>query len=168
MSPSRLQQNGAAQGAQTQTTLNADVEGQDAHRDRWHHGLCGCCASCELCLLGTFLPCLLFGQTSHRIEDPSMEGYSHVNSDCIVMMGVTYLTGFGWMIVMRERFQIRQRYGIKGSDARDCCASYWCFSSALVQHEREVLARQKTSPVVQGYQKQPAMEMKPTHANPAT
>lgn len=69
---------------------------------------------------------------------------------------------------MRKRFQIRQRYGIKGSDATDCCASYWCFSSALVQHEREVLARQTMNPVTQGYQRQPAMEMQPSRFNRTT
>ncbi|KAL0932546.1 uncharacterized protein CTRU02_211509 [Colletotrichum truncatum] len=162
MSQSHLQRQKDAQQAEVYDMQNMDGERQSIQRDKWHHGLCGCCASCDLCLLGTFLPCLLYGQTSHRIEEPSMSHYHHVNRDCLWMMGITYLTGFGWMIVMRERFQIRQRYGIKGSDARDCCASYWCLSSALVQHEREVIARQTRRPDTQGYQKQPAMRMDPT------
>ncbi|OHW98907.1 PLAC8 family protein [Colletotrichum incanum] len=168
MSPSLLQHGSGAQRAQARAVQNLHGERHTGQSDRWHHGLCGCCASFELCLLGTFLPCLLLGQTLHRIEDPSMENYNHINGGCILMMGVTYLTGFGWMIVMQKRFQIRQRYGIKGTDARDCCASYWRLSSALVQHEREVLARQTTTPVTQSYQKQPAMNMQPAHVHPIT
>ncbi|KZL69344.1 PLAC8 family protein [Colletotrichum tofieldiae] len=142
------------QGAQ-----NHHHEGQTAHNDEWHHTLCGCCASCELCLMGTFLPCLLLGKTSHRLREPSMESYEPINRECVLMTGITYITGFGWMYVMRKRAKIRELYGIKGSDARDCCASYWCASSALIQHEREVLHRQVKDPIVQGYYNQPAMEM---------
>ncbi|KAK1673408.1 PLAC8 family-domain-containing protein [Colletotrichum godetiae] len=170
MPHSQPRRHDGAQQIKTHDNLNRHEEGELIQKDGWHHGLCGCCASCELCILSTFAPCLLLGQTSHRIKEPSMESYRHINRDCIVMMGVTYGTGFGWMYVMKKRFEIRKRYGIKGTDARDCCASYWCLSSALVQHEREVLARQAAGadPVTEGYQAQPAMELPFRQNQPTT
>lgn len=118
-----------------------------------------------------------------------METYSPVNGNCVLMMGITYLTGCGWMYVlfpgssvrpkdglltcmkcsyvMHKRFDIRQRYGIKGSDMGDCYASFWCLPSALVQHEREVIARQTRNHVNQGYQQQPRMKIPPaTYSHP--
>ncbi|KAK1718300.1 uncharacterized protein CLUP02_07588 [Colletotrichum lupini] len=170
MPRSQTRREDAAQQIKDLDNLSGQVDGELTQSDGWHHGLCGCCASCELCLLSTFVPCLLLGQTSHRIKEPSMKNYRHINRDCLLMMGVTYLTGFGWMYVMKKRFEIRKRYGIKGTDARDCCASYWCLSSALVQHEREVLTRQagRSDPITEGYQTQPAMELPSRYTQPTT
>ncbi|OHF01705.1 hypothetical protein CORC01_02896 [Colletotrichum orchidophilum] len=178
MSHSQARRDYGAQRTQDLDDLNRHENSQSTQSNGWHHGLCGCCASCELCLLSTFVPCIVLGQTSHRLKEPSMESYRHINRDCIFMMGVTYLTGFGWMYVapvtiwyvMRKRFEIRKRYGIKGTDARDCCASYWCLSSALVQHEREVLARQAASntPITEGYQTQPGMTLPSRQSQPTT
>ncbi|KAK1997191.1 PLAC8-domain-containing protein [Colletotrichum falcatum] len=159
MTQSQSQYDSKTQQAQTHTIQSVRAEQYEEQGVEWSHSFCGFCASCEQCLLGTFLPCLLFGQTSHRLEEPSMENYSRINCNC-VLLGLSCLAGCGWMAVMRKRFQIRQRYNIRGSDAGDCCASYWCISWTLVQHEREVLARQSIKPNTEGYQKEPAMDMK--------
>ncbi|KAK0369638.1 hypothetical protein CLIM01_13006 [Colletotrichum limetticola] len=170
MPRSQSRREDGAQQVKDPDNWSGQVDGELTQSDGWQHGLCGCCASCELCLLSTFVPCLLLGQTSHRIKEPSMKNYRYINRDCLLMMGVTYLTGFGWMYVMKKRFEIRKRYGIKGTDARDCCASYWCLSSALVQHEREVLTRQasRSDPITEGYQTQTAMELPSRYTQPTT
>ncbi|KZL75269.1 PLAC8 family protein [Colletotrichum tofieldiae] len=73
--------------------------------------------------------------TSHRIEDPSMENYNHINGDCILMMGVTYLTGFGWMyginlfIVFGE---VKNSTADERSNTGLSCASVSRFASATV------------------------------------
>ncbi|KAJ0160968.1 hypothetical protein CTA2_7001, partial [Colletotrichum tanaceti] len=100
-----LQQDGAAQEAQPQNALDADGDGPTEIIGIMVYANVAPPANCAVWApfylafgrSGSNSPPKVFGQTSHRIEDPSMEGYSHVNGDCIVMMGVTYLTGFGWM-----------------------------------------------------------------------
>ena len=62
----------------------------------WQNNLCNC-SPCDSCLLGTFLPCILLGKTSERQRDPSLQTYEAMNSDCMVMTGISCLTGCGWM-----------------------------------------------------------------------
>jgi hypothetical protein len=53
---------------------------------------------------------------------------------------------------MLKRTEIRERYGIKGDGTADCCATYWCPCCAVIQHDKEVIARTSAGPVAQGYQ----------------
>ena len=103
---------------------------QSVRSQEWQNGLMSC-GPCDLCLLGTFLPCIrkselhecrpdgpfeatgsklgdielqltpdlppVVGKTSERMRDPSMQTYEAFNSDCMLMCGITYLTGCGWM-----------------------------------------------------------------------
>jgi hypothetical protein len=41
----------------------------------------------------------VLGKTSERIRDPSMATYETLNTDCLVMCGIMYFTGCGWMCV---------------------------------------------------------------------
>lgn len=53
---------------------------------------------------------------------------------------------------MIKRGEIRERYGIKGDGTSDCCVTYWCACCALIQHDKEVIARTSGGPIAQGYQ----------------
>ncbi|KAB5578203.1 DUF614 domain-containing protein [Coniochaeta sp. 2T2.1] len=121
------------------------------HSQEWQNGLMSC-GPCDLCLLGTCLPCVLLGKTSERMRDPSMRSYETCNSDCMIMCGITYFTCCGWIYGMIKRGEIRERYGIKGSGSGDCCTSFWCSCCALIQQEKEVKGRTAAGPITQGYQ----------------
>jgi Cys-rich protein (TIGR01571 family) len=127
--------------------------GPNVTEQEWGNGLCSC-GPCDLCLVGTFLPCLLLGKTSERLRDPTMASYEPLNTDCMLHCGINYLTGCGWIWVMMKRGEIRERYGIKGSGMDDCCASYWCSCCSLIQQEKEVIARTSAGPITAGYQPQ--------------
>ena len=60
---------------------------------------------------------------------------------------------------MMKRTEIRERFGIKGDGCGDCCSAYWCGCCVLIQNEKEVLARQSSGPITQGYQQQQGMQV---------
>ncbi|OTA99666.1 hypothetical protein M426DRAFT_324917 [Hypoxylon sp. CI-4A] len=128
---------------------------------KWQADLCDC-SPCSSCLLAWCLPCLLLGQTSERIRDPSMQTADMLNSDCMIHGLINCFTGCGWIYGMLKRGEIRERYQIEGSGCDDCCVSYWCPCCALQQQDNEVKLRQRSNarqPVAQPYQTQPAMQV---------
>ncbi|RYO86787.1 hypothetical protein DL763_006577 [Monosporascus cannonballus] len=133
----------------------------------WQARLCDC-TPCSSCLLGWCVPCILVGQTSERIRDPSMQNADLLNSDCLIHGALTFFTGCGWIYAMLKRGEIRERYNIQGSGFNDCCVSYWCACCAVIQQDNEVIIRQRNAvPVKQGYQSQPGMQMPaPTYSPP--
>jgi Cys-rich protein (TIGR01571 family) len=44
----------------------------------------------------------------------------------------------GSRIQIRQREEMRERYGIRGSAVNDCCVAAWCRPCALVQERREI------------------------------
>ncbi|KAI1369622.1 PLAC8 family-domain-containing protein [Xylaria arbuscula] len=126
----------------------------------WQTGICSC-GPCSSCLLAWCLPCILLGNTSERIRDPSMQSADMLNSDCLIHGAISCFTGCGWIYAMLKRGEIRERYGIQGSGCGDCCVSFWCSCCALIQQDNEVKIRQKAQPITQGYQAQPGMHMPP-------
>ncbi|KAI0011571.1 PLAC8-domain-containing protein [Xylariaceae sp. FL0662B] len=129
------------------------------HGGAWQAGLCSC-GPCTTCLLGWCVPCVLLGQTSERIRDPSMQDADLMNSDCLIHGALTCFTGFGWIYALLKRGEIRERFEIEGSGCNDCCVSYWCPCCALIQQDNEVKMRQQNAqPVAQGYESQPAMQV---------
>ncbi|EXM18252.1 hypothetical protein FOTG_13674 [Fusarium oxysporum f. sp. vasinfectum 25433] len=116
----------------------------------WENSLLDC-SPCDSCLLSTFLPCILFGRTSHRLQNPSAEPESF-NSDCALFCGIQSLTGCGWIFNVMKRGEIREAYDIEGSGMGDCCASFWCLCCALIQQEKEMKSRQLACCETAGYQ----------------
>lgn len=57
---------------------------------------------------------------------------------------------------MLKRGEIREKYGIKGDAASDCCTSYWCGCCAVIQQEKEVQRRTNGphAAILEGYQAQ--------------
>lgn len=81
-----------------------------------------------------------------------MRSYKAINTDCLLMCGITYFTCCGWVYIMMKRNEIRERFGIKGGGVGDCCTSFWCSCCALIQQDNEVKARLAAGPNTQGYQ----------------
>ncbi|KAI1430200.1 PLAC8 family-domain-containing protein [Xylaria sp. FL1777] len=131
--------------------------------NEWQNGICSW-GPCSSCLLAWCLPCILLGQTSERIRDPSMQNADLLNSDCLLHGAISCFTGFGWIYAMLKRGEIRERYGIQGSGCDDCCVSFWCSCCALIQQDNEVKIRESARPNVQGYQAQPGMHIPPPQA----
>ncbi|KXH38763.1 PLAC8 family protein [Colletotrichum nymphaeae SA-01] len=147
-----------------QTMQQEYVQGANVQTQEWQSSLMDC-GPCDTCIVGTCLPCLLLGKTSERMRDPTMQTYEAINTDCLLMCGITWFTGCGWIYAMMKRGEIRERFGIKGSGGSDCCVSYWCGCCALIQQDKEVQARLSTGPIVQGYQPQKeGMHMPPQQA----
>ncbi|KAI0971342.1 PLAC8 family-domain-containing protein [Xylaria arbuscula] len=142
------------------TQRNLPQEHLEKGEGEWQTGICSC-GPCSSCLLGWCLPCILLGQTSDRIRDPSGETADSCNSDCLIYGAISCFTGCGWIYAMIKRGEIRERYGIRGSGCNDCCVSFWCSCCALIQQDNEVKIRQRAQPNVQGYQAQPGMHMPP-------
>ncbi|KAH8887460.1 PLAC8-domain-containing protein [Thozetella sp. PMI_491] len=132
------------------------AQGQNVTSQDWSSSLFDC-SPCDTCLLGTCLPCVLLGKTSERMRDPTNPSPELVNTDCMLMCGIMYFTGCGWIYALIKRGEIRERYGLKGDGMGDCCATYWCPCCALIQQDKEVQMRSAAGPIVQGYQSEKGM-----------
>ncbi|KAK1853983.1 PLAC8 family protein [Colletotrichum chrysophilum] len=118
----------------------------------WNSSLMDC-SPCGTCMMATWLPCLVFGKTSERMRDPNLTNYSPLNGECFMISALGSI-GFGWLYLMSKRTDIRQQFGIDGSECGDCCTAYWCPCCVLIQHENEVIGRTQYAPVTEGYQSQ--------------
>ncbi|KAF4806342.1 Cell number regulator 11 [Colletotrichum siamense] len=87
------------------------------------------------------------------MRDPNLTNYSPVNGECFMISALGSI-GFGWLYLMSKRTDIRQQFGIDGSECGDCCTAYWCPCCVLIQHENEVIGRTQYAPVTEGYQSQ--------------
>ncbi|KAI1470926.1 PLAC8-domain-containing protein [Daldinia caldariorum] len=145
------------QAPQQSQAIPREAYGQQG--GEWQASLCDC-SPCSSCLLAWCLPCLLLGQTSERIRDPSMQTADMMNSDCMIHGAISCFTGCGWIYAMLKRTEIRERYNIEGSGCGDCCVSFWCPCCALIQQDNEVKLRQsKAQPIAQAYQSPQGMHM---------
>ncbi|CAI0653928.1 unnamed protein product [Colletotrichum noveboracense] len=114
----------------------------------WNSSLMDC-SPCGTSMMATWLPCLVFGKTSERMRDPNLKNYSPLNGECFM---ISALGSIGYL--MSKRTDIRQQFGIDGSECGDCCTAYWCPCCVLIQHENEVIGRTQYAPVTEGYQSQ--------------
>ncbi|KAJ3517715.1 hypothetical protein NLJ89_g331 [Agrocybe chaxingu] len=126
------------QGNRNVRNLPSDAEGRE-----WSNGLCGCCDAPGTCIVAWCCPCITYGKVKRRYEHLNSKGYPDpenggcCNSDCVVHGFVTFC-GFGWVMQMMNRGNIRSRYNIKGGGCGDCCASFWCTPCELTQESIEV------------------------------
>ncbi|KAL4976889.1 PLAC8 family-domain-containing protein [Aspergillus desertorum] len=99
------------------------------HNKEWNYSLFDCCSPGSLCFLTCCLPCLTFGRTQARAQDPTLRSYSSINSECLIFTGLTLCC------------EMREKHGIDGSCCRDCCATFSCGCCTLVQEEKEMELR---------------------------
>ncbi|KAK1147066.1 hypothetical protein N8T08_001805 [Aspergillus melleus] len=132
---------------------SAEVQHVTYNKD-WNYSLCDCCSPASLCLTSCCLPCLTFGKTQSRLQNPKLEGYSAINGECAIFTFLSF-GYFQWIYQTIKRGEMRQKYGIAGSCCGDCCATFWCGCCTLVQEEKE--AELRTRPDQAGYQMAPQM-----------
>ncbi|KAH3208490.1 hypothetical protein KXV77_009841, partial [Aspergillus fumigatus] len=54
------------------------------HNPDWNHSLFDCCSPGSLCFTSCCLPCITFGRTQARVQDPTLQNYSSINSECAI------------------------------------------------------------------------------------
>ncbi|PKU60610.1 cell number regulator 8 [Dendrobium catenatum] len=174
------------------TLAHGSVIGEPLLRDQWDSGLFSClgrndefCSSdLEVCLLGSFAPCVLFGSNAERLGS-APGSFIH---NCFTYAGL-YMLGncfFGWnclapWLSYPSRSSIRRRFNLEGNletfarsvgchrilgdEARqeqleslcDLAAHVFCHPCALCQEGRE-LRRRLPHP---GFAARPAMVLMP-------
>ncbi|KAK2739726.1 hypothetical protein FQN55_009316 [Onygenales sp. PD_40] len=136
---------------------------QGSHSTNWSNSLWDCFNPIDSCLMGWCCPCVLFGKTQSRLEDPTLQNYSPVNENCLIFCGLNCF-GLAWLFITKKRMEMREKYGIsqthlenflkmepghikakhnvEESMVQDCLTSFWCPCCAVVQQEKEVVQRQ--------------------------
>ncbi|THC88747.1 hypothetical protein EYZ11_011811 [Aspergillus tanneri] len=100
-------------------------EQQQEQSREWSNSLWGCCSPAGTCFTACCCPCLLFGKTQSRMEDPALKEYSHMNGDCCLFTLAGYF-GLSGILLMLKRGEMRKRFGIEGNGCTDCLVAC-CF-----------------------------------------
>ena len=133
------EKNGAPQGYTPQPTMEPVIPSdkgasplqpvQPFKPGSFQHGLFACFDSCGTCCLGTWCPCILFGRSRARLQNPQLKrgdlpycspsccGYA-----CVLIVCPPFQCLFGWM----QRGDVRARYDIEGGGCGDCLAHFCC------------------------------------------
>lgn len=131
---------------------NETEEQEDKEPQEFELGLFGCIADPALCLPVTFCAPCMFARTSRTMaraegEDPAALAHTwgaYLNWKTMwYVLSAVPAHGLGnlvWRTVRRG--QIRERYEIKGSTARDFLAAALCGPCALAQEHHEVVRRE--------------------------
>ncbi|PQE04248.1 DUF614 domain protein [Rutstroemia sp. NJR-2017a BVV2] len=127
----------------------------------WATDMWDCFQPAELCLKACCLPCIVYGKTQHRLQNPTLAGYQPLNNDCCIWSAAQYC-GLGCILTLLQRQAIRQKYGIPGDTLEDGFFSWCCHCCALMQQEKEVEQRSRNgNGFQQGYVRPEGMEMRP-------
>ncbi|KAF4153346.1 hypothetical protein CNMCM6936_000596 [Aspergillus lentulus] len=139
----------------TDDPFESDAARAITHNPEWHYSLFDCFSPGTLCFTSWCLPCFTFGKTQARVQDPTLQNYSSINSECAIFT-VLALGYCQWIIQTIRRSEMRQKHGVAGSCPGDCCVTFWCGCCALIQEEKEMELR--TRPELTGYQTTAQME----------
>ncbi|THC92690.1 hypothetical protein EYZ11_007829 [Aspergillus tanneri] len=132
----------------------------ETSQNTWSHSFWEFFTPIDTCLMGWFCPCILFGKTQARLEDPTLKDYSPINDntkkrdDLRKKYGITE-TRLEETLNMQPG-DIQKKHKVEGSLVEDCLGAFFCRCCGLVQEEKEVILRQ--SQVTTGYQKTQGME----------
>ncbi|KAL4936333.1 PLAC8 family-domain-containing protein [Aspergillus oleicola] len=119
--------------------------------NEWNNSLWSCCTPFKACFLGTCCPCFLYGQQSERMEDPGLKQGSYINGDCCLFT-LASCCSLHWVLMMMKRRDMREKFGIKGSFAKDCLCSCCCTCCVLVQQDKELDKQAARFQSASGYQ----------------
>lgn len=132
--------------------------GAHAHRatgPKWSNSFWSCFQPVDLCCFAYWCPCVLFGKTHHRLQEPAMQNYSIFNTYCCGWLALAYCGGFHCILQTINRGNMREQLGIEGNGLTDCLGSWCCPCCGLIQEEKEAVLR--TEGGAAGYQQQPQM-----------
>jgi Cys-rich protein (TIGR01571 family) len=129
---------------------------------KWLNSGWDCCSPCGDCWMACCCPCILHGYTAQRLDPQKGNDESKhdcCNGDCGVFC-LASSCGFGWIMTMMRRTEIRNKYGIEGGALGDCCFSCCCNCCAELQMSKEVKQRNEQGAVnSRGFVPQPGMTM---------
>ncbi|QSZ35822.1 hypothetical protein DSL72_006944 [Monilinia vaccinii-corymbosi] len=98
---------------------------------------------------GMFAPCVLYGKTHWRLKSVSLGRDPHevpssnnCNSMCWVHCALTVTCCLSVGLTVVQRARIRAQYRINGTMGNDVVKSLFCGPCAMMQHDREVRARE--------------------------
>ncbi|CAD6439423.1 31e98ed8-0f5e-4a77-904a-3c1bc6c7f538 [Sclerotinia trifoliorum] len=98
---------------------------------------------------GIFAPCVLYGKTHRRLKHVSLGRDPHdfkssdgCNSMCWIHGALTVACCLSIGLTVIQRARIRAQYRIQGSMGNDIIKSSFCGPCAMMQHDREVRARE--------------------------
>ncbi|KIM42594.1 hypothetical protein M413DRAFT_444301 [Hebeloma cylindrosporum] len=120
--------------------LPYDEEG----KREWSHDLFDCLGDIDTCLLAWCCPCLAHGRNRRRLNHLNMHGVPDPDrrrvtaGDSIVYAALEAACNMGWLLQIATRRDIRQRYGIRGTESSDFCTPFCCQACDLVQGSREL------------------------------
>lgn len=111
-------------------------------RVTWRGGsLLNCCKDCDVCCKTCWCPCF----TYKEIRDGLHGGYSQDSCDpALLYLLVCCFTGWQCILGMRNRSEIRRKYGLQQSCCGDYCVHCCCHLCALCQEARELRSRPLT------------------------
>jgi len=121
--------------------LNCEI-GADGQRD-WSHGLFDFTDECGLCCYSSFCPCVVYSKNKQRLHQlqthgtPLPGGGDRYTADCSFFACLA-LTGNAFILMIKNRSNIRSRYNIRGSTMNDCATSIFCRCCSLTQERREI------------------------------
>ncbi|TGO37280.1 hypothetical protein BHYA_0101g00300 [Botrytis hyacinthi] len=103
-------------------------------------------------LEGLFVPCLLYGKTHWRLKNVALGRDPHnfkssdgCNSMCWIHGALTAACCLSIGLTLIQRARIRAQYRILGSMGNDVIKSCFCGPCVMMQHDREVRAREGAS-----------------------
>ncbi|KXX79689.1 Protein PLANT CADMIUM RESISTANCE 9 [Madurella mycetomatis] len=106
----------------------------------------------------------VYGQTAQRLRDPTVEA-EEKNADCEEFAFNHILASLCFLDIMKHRAEIRQRYGIKGSETNDCLVSCFCCACALLQQDDELKTRLASEDITTQYRPEEPMKVPGMNAN---
>ncbi|KAG4437190.1 hypothetical protein IFR05_007346 [Cadophora sp. M221] len=119
--------------------------------EEWNNDIWDCFKGADnLCLKATFCSCFVYGRTQARLRDPTLAGYERINNDCLMFAGLNCF-GLGFVLEFLKRSEIRAKYAIRGDALTDGLLSFCCGCCSIIQGEKEVIGRQQTAGMGQGY-----------------
>jgi len=117
--------------------------GPDGKRS-WSFGLFNCFSRCDLCFWSSWCPCVVFSKNKQRLHSLQQRGTplagdgETFDGHCAIYGGINILTCYGWIMQLRSREEVRERYGIRGGPFEDLLSSCIFRACALTQERREI------------------------------
>jgi Cys-rich protein (TIGR01571 family) len=125
----------------------------------WHSGFWDCFSPVDVCLLTCFAPCVAFGKTHHRLRNGSVTDWHPINGACCGFY-ISAWCCLHHLVASLDRGELRTKYNLQGNPTEDFLRNCFCPWCALVQQEKEAIARAPGGPAASidtPYQKKESM-----------
>ncbi|GMH37696.1 hypothetical protein BSKO_05569 [Bryopsis sp. KO-2023] len=104
------------------------------YTDGWSTGIWDCCNDGRACVKTFFWPCATYANNVSSLQEEQEFG-----SNCVIYCGMAVIGCT--CLAYKQRFFLRQKYGLPEEPCTDCCTHFWCHHLALCQEAREIKIR---------------------------